>query len=317
MSSNRPWSQRNKKRLDPMAPPLRLLAVLKTVVGWCVILAICVFLGACGHKDEKVIARVNGAELTLDDLYAEIPEYYLHSITHDQKLRFVERWINGELLYQEALRRGLQKEDPIREKVLAAEKNILIAELIQRELEERVQIPEEEVQQYYQDHLEDFTRKADEVRASQILVPTLEEANRIKKELEAGEDFARLAREFSVDPTAEQGGDLGYFAREDVLAAVAKAAFSLSPGVFSGPIKTEFGYHLIVVTDVKKKGSVRSLDLVREEILGGFSADKELDQLYLFLQELREENTVTQNPELLNMVSSAETSIAVSSGDTL
>lgn len=268
---------------------------------WLSLVVVCALLCRCGGKKETVIARVNGAKLTLEDLYAEVPKYYLDSITQEQKLQFVERWINGEVLYQEALRRGLQRDAQLKEKLRAAEKNILIAELIQRELQRRVQVTEEEARQYYQSHLDEFTRAADEVRASQILVPTLEEIGKIRKEIEAGGDFAQLARKHSVDPTAEQGGDLGYFVSDDVLPEVAKAAFSLSPGTLSKPIKTEFGYHLIIVNDTKKKGSVRSFDLVKEEIIGQFSMRKELEQLNLLLEELKESCSIKQHLELLGI----------------
>ena len=284
------------------------MTLLKTTVLLFGLTAICLIFWGCGDKQETVIAKVNGAKITLEDLYAEIPEYYQNSVTFEQKSQFVERWINSEILYQEALRRGLQRDALLREKIRAAEKNILIAELIQRELRDRVQVTEEEARQYYQDHLNDFTRKADEVRASQILVPTLEEAQKIRREIEAGGSFTQLAREHSVDPSAEQDGDLGYFAQQDVLQEVAKMAFSLSPGALSQPVKTEFGYHLITVADVKKKGTVRSFELVRDEISSQFYAIKELEQLELFLEELRDNSSISKNLEILRATSSAEES---------
>ncbi|MCK4272787.1 peptidyl-prolyl cis-trans isomerase [bacterium] len=271
----------------------------KTNDLWSGLVIACLLLGGCGGKKEPVIATVNGARLTLEDLYAEIPPYYLNTITQEQKIQFVERWINGELFYQEALRRGLQRETHIKEKIRAAEKNILIADLIQQELQNRVQVTEQEIGDYYQAHVDDFTRKADQVRAQQILVPTLVEAQKIRRELEAGEDFTRLASQHSVDPSAEQGGDLGFFFREDVIPEVAKVAFSTSPGDLSVPIKTEFGYHLIIVTDIKKAGSVLSLDLVRDEINNQLSAQKELEELNLFLLELKEQSSIDQHMELL------------------
>lgn len=274
--------------------------------------AVCLLLWACGdRRGGPVIAKVNGAKLTLEDLHAEIPEYYQNSVTFEQKLQFVDRWIDSEVLYQEALRRGLQRDALLREKIRAAEKTILIAELVQRELEDRVRVTEEEASEYYQAHLDDFTRKADEVRASQILVPTLEEARKIRREIEGGGDFAQLALKHSVDPSAEQGGDLGYFAGQDVLQEIAKSAFSLAPGSLSQPIKTEFGYHLISVTDIKKKGTVRSFDLVRDEINDRFYAVKELEELELFLEELRENSSIKKNLELLQTTSSAQESSSV------
>ncbi len=271
----------------------------KTNDLWSGLVIVCLLLGGCGGKKDPVIATVNGARLTLEDLYAEIPPYYLDSITQEQKIQFVERWINGELLYQEALRRGLQRETHIKAKIRAAEKTILIADLIQQELQNRIQVTEQEVLDYYQSHVDDFTRKADQVRAQQILVPTLEEAQKIRREFEAGGDFTRLASRHSVDPSAEQGGDLGFFSQEDVVPEVSKVAFSASPGALSVPIKTEFGYHLIIVTDTKKAGSALSLDLVRDEINNQLSAQKELEEMDLFLLELKEQSSIDQHMELL------------------
>lgn len=268
---------------------------------WFGLVVACALLCRCGGREETVIATVNGAELTLEDLYAEIPKDYLNSVTQEQKLEFIDRWINSEVLYQEAVRRGLQREAQIREKIRTVEKNILIAELVQRELQNRVHVAEEDALEYYEAHPDDYTRKVDEVRIAQILVPTIEEARKIRKEIEAGGDFAQLAREHSVDPTAEYGGDLGYFAREDLLSEVAKAAFSLSPGALSQPVKTEFGYHLITVIDKKKKGSVRAFDLVKEEIIAQFSAKREIEQLELFLEELKENSSIKQHFELLSV----------------
>lgn len=285
--------------------------MLKTKVLLCGLATVCLLFWACGDKREPVIAKVDGAKLTLQDLYAEIPEYYQNSVTFEQKLQFVDRWINSEVLYQEAVRRGLQRDVLLREKIRVAEKTILITELIQRELQDRVQVTEEEADEYYQAHLDDFIRKTDEVRASQILVPTLEEARRIRGEIEAGGDFAQLALKYSVDPSAEQGGDLGYFTQQDVLQEIAKSAFSLSPGVLSQPIKTEFGYHLITVTDIKKKGTVRSFELVRDEISSQFYEAKELEHLELFLEELRENSSIKKHLELLRTASSPEESTFV------
>jgi peptidyl-prolyl cis-trans isomerase C len=258
----------------------------------------------CGHREETLIASVNGTKLTLEDLYAEVPEEYLDSITGEQKRQFLQRWINAELLYQEALRQGLQRDPTIKEEIREAERNILIADLIQRELDRRVVVTEEEALAYYQAHASDYTRKADEIRASQILVPTYEEASRIRKEIEAGGDFARWAREHSVDPSAQQGGDLGFFARQDVLPELTKFAFSSSPGTLSPPIKTEFGYHILTITDSRKAGSVRSFELVRDEIDGQFSMAKERQELDQLLQELRENSSIKQNLSLLDIAHS-------------
>lgn len=87
-----------------------------------------------------------------------------------------------------------------------------------------------------------------EVRASHILVPTEKLANKIMKKINAGKDFARLAKKYSECPSCEKGGDLGFFSRGKMIPEFENAAFNMEIGQVSTPVKTQFGYHLIKVT---------------------------------------------------------------------
>ncbi|MBI5223275.1 peptidylprolyl isomerase [Candidatus Micrarchaeota archaeon] len=90
-----------------------------------------------------------------------------------------------------------------------------------------------------------------EVKASHILVKDEATARRVKSELDAGGDFANLAKKYSTCPSKEKGGDLGFFGKGRMVAEFEKAAFSLEVGKVSAPVKTKFGYHLIKVTAKK------------------------------------------------------------------
>jgi len=87
-----------------------------------------------------------------------------------------------------------------------------------------------------------------QVRASHLLVKTKEEVDKIREEIIAGKDFAEAAREVSLCPSGKQGGDLGYFGKGQMVPEFETAAFSLPVGEVSEPIKTQFGWHLLVVT---------------------------------------------------------------------
>ena len=88
-----------------------------------------------------------------------------------------------------------------------------------------------------------------EVRASHILVKTKEEALKIKQNIEQGKiSFAEAAKQYSSCPSGRNGGDLGYFSKGQMVKPFEDASFSLKKGVVSEPVKTQFGYHLIVVT---------------------------------------------------------------------
>ncbi len=88
-----------------------------------------------------------------------------------------------------------------------------------------------------------------EVRASHILVNTEEEARRLYDEIKSGKDFAQAAEEASICPSGMSGGDLGFFSRGMMVKSFEDAAFSLEKGELSQPVQTEFGWHLILVTD--------------------------------------------------------------------
>lgn len=92
---------------------------------------------------------------------------------------------------------------------------------------------------------------ATEVRASHLLVETEEEARQLREEIEAGAGFAEVAGRVSKCPSGRNGGDLGYFGRGQMVAEFDEAAFTLPVGQLSPPIQTQFGWHLLVVTDQK------------------------------------------------------------------
>ena len=90
-----------------------------------------------------------------------------------------------------------------------------------------------------------------EVRASHILVPTEKQAQELKKKIADGEKFHKVAKRFSTCPSKVQGGDLGFFAKGMMADQFETAAFAAPKGKVVGPVKTEFGWHLIVVTESK------------------------------------------------------------------
>jgi len=90
-----------------------------------------------------------------------------------------------------------------------------------------------------------------EVRTSHILVATEQEAQNVLEQLRSGRKFAELAKKFSSCPSGQSGGDLGYFTKGKMVKEFEEVAFMLNKGQYSGPVQTEFGWHIILVTDKK------------------------------------------------------------------
>lgn len=89
------------------------------------------------------------------------------------------------------------------------------------------------------------------VRASHLLVKTEEEAAKLREEILAGKDFAEVAAQVSLCPSGRDGGDLGFFGKGQMVREFEDACFSMEVGEVSNPIKTQFGYHLIKLTDTQ------------------------------------------------------------------
>lgn len=88
-----------------------------------------------------------------------------------------------------------------------------------------------------------------QVKASHLLVDSLEEAERVRQEIVDGKPFAQAAKETSTCPSGQAGGDLGFFSRGQMVPAFEQTAFSLPVGKLSEPVQTQFGWHLILVTE--------------------------------------------------------------------
>jgi parvulin-like peptidyl-prolyl isomerase len=171
--------------------------------------------------------------------------------------------IRGRFSSDRAYREGLVSEGLTPEKVQrGVERYLLVQRAIRQEVEERVSIPEEELERYYQDHREQFILP-EQVRLRQILVrvdpnaasggwdKAYRRALHFVEEAKSGKDFAELAREFSDDvQTKEAGGDLGFVHRGQMrVGAVEERAYSLEIGKISEPIRTLYGYFIIRVED--------------------------------------------------------------------
>jgi peptidyl-prolyl cis-trans isomerase C len=104
-----------------------------------------------------------------------------------------------------------------------------------------------------------------EVHARHILVETEDEAKAIKAELDKGADFAELAKKKSKDPGASDGGDLGFFTKEQMVPEFSDVAFKLNPGQISDPVKSQFGWHIIKVEE-KRNRKPPEFDQVKGQI---------------------------------------------------
>jgi peptidyl-prolyl cis-trans isomerase C len=161
--------------------------------------------------------------------------------------RIIDELVDQRLLAIEARRRNLQNTPEARRRIAAAEERILGNILLETEI--AAEVTEDAAQRLYSEQTE-LARPGEQIRARHILVETREEADAILGLLADGRAFSELAVQYSADiATRLQGGDLGYFTREDVLPEIAALAFSAQEGEISGPVQTESGWHILRIVD--------------------------------------------------------------------
>ncbi|NOZ24559.1 MAG: hypothetical protein GXO94_00455 [Nitrospirae bacterium] len=157
--------------------------------------------------------------------------------------------------------------------------------LLTKEIEDKVGVTDEEVKKYYDTHPDEFS--TDRARASHILVKTKEEADSLLKRIRAGEDFAAIAKKNSIDKgSASKGGDLGFFGRGQMVPEFEKAVFSMKKGAVSDPVKTQFGYHIIKLTDLKK-GQKIGYDKVKDDLSKRLLREKRRAAFDSYIEKLK------------------------------
>jgi len=263
------------------------------IFGLAVLILGLAFLACEKTEDGKALAKVNQRLLTEEDLESEIPVGSEEKVTLDQKREYVRRWIRNELLYQEALKSKIDQQKDIKQRMEQITKDFLVTNFVEREFADSFVVSPEEIKEYYEGNKETFLREEDEIRASHVVVRTQKEAELIRTRLVFGADFRRVAAEESLDPdTKFRGGDLGYFTKEMAHPAIAEAAFKLEKEHFSKPIKTEWGFHVIKVTDKKRKGTIREIWEVENLIANILSNQKRKEVVDRYIETLKEKYDV-------------------------
>lgn len=154
---------------------------------------------------------------------------------------------------------------------------------------------------------EAYKAKKPELKASHILVKDEKTAQEVEKKLKDGEDFAKLAKEYSQDGSAQSGGDLGYFKSGQMVAEFEEAAQKLKVGEISDPVKTQYGYHIIKLTDKKE---VPSFDKMKDELEQEVKLSKidESDMENAVNKILKEENVKVKDKDLKDAINLEDSS---------
>jgi peptidyl-prolyl cis-trans isomerase C len=250
-------------RSDRMVvPPRRRMISLLTALALPVVLAV----PACAQSTDPVVARVNGTDIKTSDLAIAEEEIgqNMPPMPAEGKRDYLVRYVSDMILVAKAAEDKKVTDDAEFKRRLAYVRNKLLMESLLH-AEAKAAVTDAAMQKVYDDATKQMTGEQ-EVRARHILVETEDEAKAVAAELKKGMDFAELAKQKSKDPgAAAEGGDLGYFTKDQMVPEFADTAFKLDKGQLSDPVKSQFGWHVIKVED-KRERPVPPFEQVKDQI---------------------------------------------------
>jgi peptidyl-prolyl cis-trans isomerase C len=223
----------------------------------------------------------------------------------DQQLSTIKDQFPSEEDYKAALSQQGIDEDALKKDISKA---VLVQQFIMDRFGESSQVSEDEIRSFY-DNNPDYFKQPEQVRASHILFQAGKDATETElgdakqkaedalKRYNNGEEFSTLATELSEGPSAAQGGDLGFFGRSQMVKPFEDAVFSLDIGEVAGPVKTDFGYHLIKLT-AKNEAGVRPFEQVKAEIVDHLGKLKLGEQVESFLNKEKEDADIRRLIEI-------------------
>ena len=217
-------------------------------------------------KADLVMVTVNGKPITLGEVIAmrqNLPKQYQQYPDNFLMRALVDQMANQSALADAAIKSGVQN-SKLAKALLASQRRAILADLYIRQ-QINARITEKAIKEAYDKAFAKAT-PVPEIRASHILVKTEELAKKLKKELDGGAKFADLAKKHGSDGSKTRGGDLGWFSQKRMVPAFGKAAFALKKNQISDPVKTRFGWHLILKTDERTR-PVPTLKQVRSRLV--------------------------------------------------
>ena len=208
---------------------------------------------APASASDPVIARVNGVDIKQSDLALAEEDVGadMQAASPEAKREHLISYLADIIMVTQAADKKNLADDPDFKRRLAfLRSKLLMGYELQQEA--KTALTDEALKQTYDEAVKSMSGQ-EEVRARHILVEGEDEAKAILEQLKGGADFAKLAKEKSKDPGAAEGGDLGYFTKDQMVPEFADIAFKMYPGQLSNPVKTQFGWHVIKVEDKRIK----------------------------------------------------------------
>src|SRR3954447_5556633 len=228
-------------------------------------LAMVLLTGSPARADDPVLAKVNGSEIRQSDVTLTEEELAPSLAQMDpaaKKDNVLSFLIDLKIVAKAAEDKKLENSDDFKKRLAFTRSRLLMDSLLATEGKSAT--TEDSMKKVYEEASKQITGEQ-EVHARHILVESEDEAKAVKEELNKGADFAELAKKKSKDPGASDGGDLGFFTKDQMVPEFSAVAFALEPGKVSDPVKSQFGWHVIKVEE-KRSRQAPAFDQVKGQI---------------------------------------------------
>ncbi|MCX8132198.1 MAG: peptidylprolyl isomerase [Clostridia bacterium] len=244
-------------------------------------------------SNNQVLATVGDRQITQGDVEFLLktldPQSSKRLDSPNGRKRVLQELINQELFFLDAIEKGIDNDAAYKAEIEKMKTSYLKQYAISKLLA-NITVSDKEISDYYEQNKQLFVNQ-ESIKASHILVSSEEKASEILSEINGGLSFEEAAERYSSCPSKSNGGDLGFFTRGRMVPEFEKAAFETDIGQVSGPVKTQFGYHIIKVLD-KSPVSEKSLDEVKGQINQQLIADKQESVFFTKVNELKEKYEV-------------------------
>ena len=228
-------------------------------------LALALLAGSPARADDPVLAKVNGLEIRQSDVTLAEEELAPSLAQMDpatKKDNVLSFLIDLRIVAKAAEDKKLENTEDFKKRLAFTRSRLLMDNLLATE--GKAATTDDAMKKVYEDASKQITGEQ-EVHARHILVESEDDAKTVKAELDKGADFAELAKKKSKDPGASDGGDLGFFTKEQMVPEFSAVAFALEPGKISDPVKSQFGWHIIKVEE-KRSRQAPGFDQVKGQI---------------------------------------------------
>ncbi len=264
---------------------------------------------AAEKAKKDVLAKVGAKEITRSEVqaYAGLyPEQQQALIKADPRMEevLVRNLVSIMVVSDIAKKKGLEKEPTMRRQIEIMKNEYLARTYVQKEVLGKINLTDKDYEAYYNAHKKEF-ENPEMVKARHILIAVkpnateeekkaaLTKAEGILDKAKKGEDFAKLASEYSDDPGSKaKGGDLGFFTQGSMVGKFEQAAFALKPGEISPVVETEFGYHIIKVEE-RKAAEQQPYESVKEQVKAKATQAIQQERLNAFLEKAMKDAKVT------------------------